>query len=473
MSSLPTSDITFSDLRDKYITSGNTNAINHDFLSDNGNSSVTLSHFRGATFTDGSSIPASGPISINSGFQNKTYRIKYDTGSFKVYSDWSASPTVLNGGTGSALYSGSDTANKRVQLNTGQPVGIPYPVILFTPNASSNSTSPGIIVDRSDANAVDEVTLWFKVVSEATYSQVQWGLIPKDMGLDNWTTQLQYMDDRYASYRDALRFQGIGRHIYAGSRDDITSSSTIVSPQYMTGTYGSNLTTNFHNIIGKTAGTLRSFNVPAPQNPPQSPGDADYFFYKTATNNYPNYRGTNILANLGMKLKWYSTTIQANLVSGSDTITPVSSTWSTDDLSNVFSGMYISGTGIPDESVGCFIGDIHNNSMKLYRERGVQSLTALNATASGTNITLTISGYLYWTLATLPSSYSDPVILGPPHTVLPRYQADSYGSNVSTKITEWGMFTGDTTSGSTNQFTHDIRDTDPTGTAFSYSVEYS
>jgi hypothetical protein len=456
---VPITDITLSVMRSRYINSGRTNASNHAFLSDDSNSSITLSDFRGTTFTDGTFVPLTGSISVNDNFGGKTYGIpNIVTGSFKVYSDWSASPTVLQGTTASSTtYTGSDTANKTIQLSKPQPSGTPYSTILLTPNAENSSTSPGFVIDRSDSDVVDGVTVWFKVVSEALYSQVQWGLIPKDMGLTGWTNQLLYMDDKHGTHRDALRFHGYGFHNYTGSRDNITIA-----------TYGVNLTQNFHNIIGKTAGTLKSSNVPDEN----FAVDSEHFFYQTSTQNYPTYRGSGINANFGMKVKWYSTTIQGKLSEGSNTILPVSSSWTTADLSKVFSGMYVSGTGIPDESIGCYIGEIHTNYMKLYRERGVQSLTPLSATATGANITLTISGYLYWTLATT-STYSNPVILGPPHTVLPRYQADSSGSNDSTKITEWGMFVGDTTSGTTNQFTYDIRNTDPSGTEFSYSVAYT
>jgi hypothetical protein len=427
-------------------------------------SAISLDDFRGGAFTDGTSVPARGEISIDD-FKNKTFgkgdgRI-YNTDSFQVYSTWSASPTILIGTTADSTYSGSETAYKRVELTS--PQAVTYGTILVTPNAADSNTSPGIIVDRSNDNVVSEVTLWLKTVS-ATWSAVQWGLIAKDMILDNWSSQLQYMDDRHGSYRDALRFHGYGFHNFAGSRDDITSSSTIVSPQYKNDTYGTNLTTNFHNIIGKTAGTIPSSNVTS------GSGESAHYFYGANYRNYLSYRGPGIDGhNLGMKVKWYSTTIQANIFTNSNIITPVSSSWSTSDLTNVFSGMYVSGTGIP-ETYGCFIGDIHTNYMELYRERGVQTLTTLNASARADNVTLTISGYLYWTLATT-DTYSNPVILGPPHTVLPRYQAISPGSNTSNEITEWGMFIGDTNN-TNNTFEYDIRNTDPTGTTFDYSVVY-
>ena len=108
----------------------------------------------------------------------------------------------------------------------------------------------------------------------------------------------------------------------------------------------------------------------------------------------------------------------------------------------------------------------------MYRETGVSSLTEITASSSG-NDTITISGYLYWTLATT-ATYSNPVILGPPHAVLPRFHADSAGGTTSS-ITEWAFFIGDTTSGNSNTFEYDIRDSEPLNTdssRFSYSISY-
>ena len=63
----------------------------------------------------------------------------------------------------------------------------------------------------------------------------------------------------------------------------------------------------------------------------------------------------------------------------------------------------------------------------MYKERGASSLTTINGVTSG-NATITISGYLYWTLVTphdttsntvfSNTNYNNPKIIGPPHTVL-------------------------------------------------------
>ena len=88
--------------------------------------------------------------------------------------------------------------------------------------------------------------------------------------------------------------------------------------------------------------------------------------------------------------------------------------------------------------------------------------------STNSNVTLTINGYLYWTLAA-PSAYNQIYIMGPPHTVLPRIHV--HNSDYETK--EWAFYIGDNSSSTTNSFAHDIRHTEPSGSPFSYSVSYS
>lgn len=481
MSSVGANNVNFLGMRNKWVNT-NQASIYSDRLSDPGSTNISFSEFRGATFSDGTSIPASGEISMGD-IINKKFSNIYNTDSFSVYSDWSAYSTKLQGtNAGYSIYSGSTLANKRIKLTSGQSGSYPYPIILLTPNAENSSTSPGLITDRSSTSAVDEATVWFKVISHNTYSQVQFGIVKKDYNL-TWAQMLPYLKQKHATYADRLCFHGYGYHNYSGSRDDITTSSTIVSPQYQSGTYGSKLSPNFHNRIGTSAGTMRSYNAAA-----APVGGSNMYFFTNSYANYNSYRSNSILPSHGLKIKWYETTIQADLVSGSSIIEPTGSIWSSsstpdesDDLFNVYSGMYISGTGIPSTN-GAFIGNIYKDSIQMYQEKGVTTLTTLNATSSQTNVTLTISGYLYWTLTAGSSSthtsgaddavYINQKIFGPPHAVLPRYQSDSSGSTTNHVTNEWAFFIGDTSSATSNTIDYDIRHTEPGGTAFSYLVPY-
>lgn len=469
MSNINSNNISFSDLKEAWENSEYSGGSNPG-------TDISLSEFRGATFTDGTIIPSTGEISI-SDFKDKTFDSGgITTDQFRAYSYWSSHSNSLQGLTGSSTYTGSTVNNKRIGLNnTGQSSSYPYPILLLSPSGNSSDT-PGIIVDRSNSDVVDEATVWFRVVAHSNYNQVQFGIVAKDMTTNNWTTQKSYLRDKHGTYCDRLSFHGAGFHNYSGSRDDITSSSTIVSPQYKSGTYGSTLTTYFHTRTGKSAGTQRSNNAAS------APGlGTNAYFFKNNLYNYSTYRSNSLYPNHGIKIKWYETTIQANLVFGTNVIQPVNppSTWSSSDLNDVFSGMYISGNGINTDD-GAFIADVNTNYMVIYKSKGssTNSLEKSNAISSQTNVTLTISGYLYWTLVTSPdvsssnTNYMNPKILGPPHQVLPKYQAATSTSAPTTEITEWAFYIGDTTTNN-NSFSYDLRNSEPSGSPFSYSVTYS
>lgn len=425
-----------------------------------------MSDLRGALFTDGSTISPSGTIKI-SDMKGKHFAQKFNTEDKKVYSTFSAYSTKLTGTTASSSNSGSgNTSNRRAKLASGQSGSFPYAIMLFTPHGKGSSASPGLIVDRTKSDTVDEATVWFKAVNHNPSNAVQMGIIKKDNVL-TWSQQLSYLHNKHATYADRMCFHGLGYHNYAGSRDDLLSSSTIVSPAYVQnsgndGTYGPKINTNFHNIIGKTGGTMRSQSGAS-----SNSGGTNYWFFTNSFQNYNTYRANNILSNHGLKIKWYTATLDVKLTSGSSEIVPQSGTWSESDLNNIFSGMYISDTSNVSLTNGVFIGKVYTDSITMYQETGVSSLTEITASSSG-NETITISGYLYWTLAAYGP---DPVILGPPHAVLPRFHADSAGGTPSS-ITEWAFFIGDTTSGTTNTFEYDINATEPIGDTFSYSVSY-
>ena len=216
-----------------------------------------MSDLRGALFTDGSTIASTGSIKI-SDIKGKHFAQKFNTEDKTVHSTNSAHDTRLYGTTASSSNSGSgNTSNRRAKLQTGQLSSKPYSIMLITPHGRGSSDSPGLVVDRTNSDAVDEATVWFKVVNHNTYRLVQMGIIKKDNAL-TWSQQLAYLHNKHATYADRMGFHGWGYHNYTGSRDDLNSSSSIAEPAYKSGTYGSKLNTNFHNIIGKTAGTMRS-----------------------------------------------------------------------------------------------------------------------------------------------------------------------------------------------------------------------
>jgi len=498
MSTIGSTNITFAELRNKWkvvnFNEGTDPSDTGDTLSN-----ISLSEFRGALFTSGVPVPSgtTDEISINDDFREagsgRTFASSgaptYETDSFKVYDTWSAASSFL----------ASYVSNTRAQLNSSNSS---YASILFTPNATNTYTSPGMQVcaagitladstTYTGTSKVDEVTLWLEADTESTYSQLGFGILAKDMWktgssisgssytleAKKWKEQLAERDNKYATFSDALGFHGYGYHNYAGSRDDITSNTNVsnATPSYnwKSGTYQAGLgplTTNFHNILGKTGGTVKSsaHNIVS----------SSYYFFKTHWDNYSGYRGTsNAQGNYGLKIKWYSKTLNVRLTKGSSKIKTQGSNWTNDDdtstgLEGIFSGMYIEDNSswpcTNESSSNVFIGKIYLNEITMYQELA-SSLTEYSASWTGDStkdVTITISGYLYWTLATTAAN-SDVKILGPPHTVLPRYQVASGNSTSNPReITEWAFYMNDVTSSSTNTFQYDIMSNDA-GT-FSY-----
>lgn len=70
--SVGTSNISFQGLQSAYAGTSLTNASDSEGLN-SGTSNTSLSDFRNATFTDGTSVPSSGEISLSSVFREKTF----------------------------------------------------------------------------------------------------------------------------------------------------------------------------------------------------------------------------------------------------------------------------------------------------------------------------------------------------------------------------------------------------------------
>ena len=116
MAGVGSSNISFSSLKAAYVAGGGTGADGNSSLRDGQtNTDISLSFFRNAGLTDGTSIPGSGEISINDDIKDKTFGSKIiTTDKFRAYDDWSARSSSLKGVSGDSTYTGSTTANKRV-----------------------------------------------------------------------------------------------------------------------------------------------------------------------------------------------------------------------------------------------------------------------------------------------------------------------------------------------------------------------
>ena len=483
------SNVSLSNIKQRYIDHGTTDAEGHSYLTDGSTTSaIKLSYFRGATFTDNTHVYQ--PISI-SNFKNKIFGFSnvITPDKWRFYSRYSNQSIYLMGD----LPGVNGRPNTQAKLYQPQ-ASYPDYFTMFISFNNSSSVSPGIIVDRLSPKCIDEATIWMKVVSWNNYIPTMLGLIKKDYDKATWDDQIgiNAMDTISGSFGDRFCFLTRGYHTYAGSRDDIVASNSSYEDP-IAGTYDPALTKFFHNRYGVTQGTqltssCQSVSNKIPSSATYSNGWATRFLDTTNTNlpGYPGFTSTSILPYIGLKLKWYETTIQASLQNDWHVIMPVggsftsgnsTTAWSNASMSDVFSGMYVSGTGIPEHTL---IGDIYSNYMIMYQEQNTESVSTKlpiqDATSTESNVTLTINGYLYWTLTTDPhDAYVNPKYFGPPHTVLPRYQLTSGGAYQPT--TEWAFYIGDTTSGTTNDFKYDTVDTEPlssAGARFSYEpITYS
>jgi len=435
---------------------------------------IKLSYFDGATFTDHTSVYR--PLSMSE-FKNKTFGFAniITPDKWRFYSRYSNNSTYLMGD----LPGVNGKPNTSASLSQPQ-ASTPDYFTMFISYNNSSGVSPGIIVDRLSPKCIDEATIWMKVVSWNNYIPTMLGLIKKDYDKATWDDQIgiNAMDTISGSFGDRFCFVTRGYHTYAGSRDDIVASNASFTDESV-GPYNGSLTSFFHNRYGVTQGTqLTSSCQSVSNNITASPssGWATRFLDTTSTNlpGYPGFTSATTLPYIGLKIKWYETTIQASLQNNWHVIlNPNGSgtSWTNASLTDVFSGMYVSGTGIPENTL---IGDIYSNYMIMYQEQNTESvstkLPVQNATSTEIDVTLTINGYLYWTLTTDPhTAYENPKYIGPPHTVLPRYQLTSGGAYHPT--TEWAFYIGDTTSGTTNDFKYDIVATEPKSSAgerFSY-----
>ena len=94
------------------------------------------------------------------------------------------------------------------------------------------------------------------------------------------------------------------------------------------------------SATGVISGTPASASASAPYTVTASnAGGSDYWFLTDSLQNYDEYRGASILSNHGLKIKWYTATLDVSFTSGSSEITPQSGTWSSGDLENIFSSL--------------------------------------------------------------------------------------------------------------------------------------
>ena len=140
--SIGSSSISFSGLKSSYVAGGGTDATGNTSLKDgNTNTEISLSFFRNAGLTDGSSIPNSGEISINDDFKNKTF----GTSESFTYS-WKYYAYGANIGTTYLYWYSGSTLNLLRSISGQQHSGSGKAWNSYTEDLSSYSGQTGYIV---------------------------------------------------------------------------------------------------------------------------------------------------------------------------------------------------------------------------------------------------------------------------------------------------------------------------------------
>lgn len=432
MSSIPTFNISFSGLKTLYAATG-INASGDNNLNDGKlTTPISLSFFRNANFTDGTSISGSGEISINS-LKEKIFgssNNNFVTDDFNFEYDFSGEKDRLYPVSNNTLASSSKTAKL---YSTS--VHYSYPSILLTPQAGD----PSIGLEDSA-----EVWIQFSLGSPFNF---QVGVI-HNQGNASWgnLANSTVLRDRHTTFNDriALHTYGYLTHrghvVETGLTDELTNS----------GLLDATTSSNYHNRYGYTAGSGNGFSTVT--NP--------YYYQGTNYTYYNSYTSTASIYYIGMKIEYINIELQGSVSSGSRTITNVTyngSQLSEDD--GVIEGLYLDiNIGTTYEPIIQTISYGSSTSINI----GDENYGVTNNFFSGSNSNITFIAYgQRLEFKYVNSTYNLPKNIGPKYVILPRkYRTSATG--VNNDIDNWAFFVGDSTSNQANVATWTIKSENPT-----------
>ncbi len=439
MANIGSSSISFSGLRTAW---GNSSYLGG---SDPGSSNISISEFRGAEFTDGSSVPDSGQISIDSNFKGKTFGSSsnsFVTNDFNFNDDFSGESDRLYPVSSASSTTAQTSSEHKFARLFHSKVTYDYPSILLCPQ----SGDPTIGTE-------DDAEVWIKL-ELSTVFHFQIGIIHKQ-GQSAWTDVASTsLRSRHALYNDRIALHTFGYITHAGH--DIESSTKV---DELTGETITNETTssNYHNRIGTTAGSGNGFATIS----------NTYYYLQSDVDFYNSKTHTGSVYYIGMKVNYYEIILTGNVTFNDATISNIQLNGSQLTASdNVYTGMYLS------SSEGNFPASAIIQSITYSSSTSLEMGNEITGTGSKTygpenkNITFKAFGQrLEFQYA--DDSFNGPKNLGPNHIILPRkYRTSSSGSNLD--IDSWAFFVGDTTqSGNSGTFT--IQSSNPTNL---YAVTY-
>ena len=435
MAGIGSSSISFKGLKAAYVAGGDTSASGNSSLNDNKiNTAISLSFFRSALLTDGSVIPASGQISINTNFKGKTFGESsntYTTGDFNFNKNFSGESDRLYPVSPDSLTS-STTSSKIARLFHSN-VSYNYPSILMCPQSGN-----------PEIGLKDSAEVCIKIELNAP-RHFQVGIVHKQ-GQSSWTNVASNcLRNRHATYNDRIALHTFGFITHAGH--DVEAKG--FKDELMGISFDSYRTTtsNYHNIIGTTVGSGNGFTTVS----------SSYRYLKTNVSFYKNKTFISSDYYLVLKLNYYEITLNGTVSSSSDSNKIKNVTLDGNkltDSNDVYTGMYLSSdeSGFPD----CVIQSIdYSSSTTIDMGDELDGSTNNNFTGSSGTITFKASGqrfeFQYKSGPTVA-----PINIGPKHIILPRKFKTSSSSNTS-DIDSWAFFVGDSTTGS-NTATFTIQD---------------
>ena len=432
MAGVGSSSISFSGLRTAW---GNSSYLGG---SDPGSSNISISEFRNAEFTDGTSVPSSGQISIDSNFKGKTFGSSsnsFVTNDFNFNDDFS--------GEADRLYPVSSTSSTTRQTSSEHKfarlfhssVTYSYPSILLCPQ----SGDPTIETE-------DDAEVWIKLDLNTPY-HFQIGIVHKQ-GQSTWNNVASTaLRTRHTTYNDRIALHTYGYVTHPGH--DIESSTKV---DELTGGVITNETTssNYHNRIGTTAGSGNGFTTVS----------NTYYYLQSDVDFYSSKTYTSSDYYIGMKLNYYEITLTGDVVYNDATISNIQLNGSQLTASdNVYTGMYLSSSESNFPASAMIQSITYSTSTSL--EMG-DELTGTGSKTYGPenkNITFKAFGQRLEFQYT-DDSFNGPKNVGPNHIILPRkYRTSSSGSNLD--IDSWAFFVGDSTAHS-NTGTFTIQSSNPT-----------
>ena len=434
MSTIGQTNIKFSDLRNFL---GQTEGIIN----------ISLSEFRGASFTDGSSVPTgNSEISIDTHFKGKTFEgsnNSFTTGDFNFNDDFSGEADRLHPVSSESSSTPRTSSEHKIARLFHSNVSYSYPSILLCPQAGD----PTIGTE-------DDATVWIKMKLNSPY-HFQIGIIHKQ-GESTWeNVASNALRGRHTTYNDRIALHTYGYVTHAGHDVESNTKTDELLDIVITNETTDN---NYHNRIGYTSGSGSGFGTVSNT---YYYLQSDYDFYQSKTSTSSDYY-------IGMKVNYYEITLTGTVSAGEETISNIQLNGSQLTSSdNVYTGMYLSSTesGFPSGS-----NPTPNPAM-------IQSITYGSGNTSlvmGDEITGTGTQYYGGSSGTITfkalgqrlefqyacdCGYSSPKNIGPNHIILPRkYRTSSSGSNLD--IDSWAFFVGDST-GHGNSGTFTIKDSNP------------